>query len=154
MTFSKEDTEDIVQETFIKAFNNLYKYKSNWKFTTWVYRIALNVLKNHWKKKKRICSKELYQDMSKEFNYDILNNPEDKYLTKESYLEMISILNQIDYNHKVVFFLRYVKDFSIEDISTITGISPEAVRTRIYRARKKICDKFQKNCKEDVFYDV
>lgn len=153
MTSSKEDTEDVVQETFIRVFNNLYKYNSNWKFSTWIYRIAVNVLKNYWKKKKGIYTKELCQDTLKEIDYDTLNNPEDKYLVKEFYMEIISILHQLDYNQKVVFFLRYIKDFSIEEISTIVGVSPGAVRTRIHRTRKKICDQF-KNLKEGVFYDV
>ncbi|AUG59022.1 sigma factor [Acetivibrio saccincola] len=46
MTLSKEDTEDILQETFISVFKNLYKYNSSWKITTWLYKIAVNVNKN------------------------------------------------------------------------------------------------------------
>ena len=153
MTCSKEDTEDIVQETFIRVFKNLYKYNSNWKFSTWIYKITVNVLRNHFKKKKRIYSKELCQDMAKEIDYHTFNGPEDNYLVKEFYTEIISILHRLDYNHKVVFFLRYIKDFSIEEISTIVGISPGAVRTRIHRTRKKICNELKK-LKEGVSYDV
>jgi len=154
MTSSKEDVEDIVQETFIKVFNNLYKYNNKWKFSTWIYRIAVNALKNHYKKKKRICSKELCKDIPREFDFDILSNPEDNYLRKEFYNEIVTIIYQLDYKYKIVFFLRYIKDFTIGEISNIVGVSSGTVRTRIHRARKKICDEFKKNCKEDMFYDV
>jgi RNA polymerase sigma-70 factor (ECF subfamily) len=76
--------------------------------------------------------------------YSDFNNPEIKYENKESYLQIVKILNELDYNYKIVFVLKYVKDFSIADIANITGVSPENVKMRIYRTRKKICKEFKK----------
>jgi len=52
MTKSKEDTEDILQDVFVKVYNNLYKYNNNYRFSTWIYSITLNTIKSSLKKKK------------------------------------------------------------------------------------------------------
>ncbi len=51
MTKSKEDTEDILQDVFVKVYNNLYKYNNNYRFSTWIYSITLNTIKSSIKKK-------------------------------------------------------------------------------------------------------
>jgi RNA polymerase sigma-70 factor (ECF subfamily) len=143
MTLSKEDSDDLLQETFICVFKNLYKYNDKWKFSTWIYKIATNLLKNYWKKKEKLHTRELSQFPLDDL-YSDFNNPEIKYENKESYLQIVKILNELDYNYKIVFVLKYVKDFSIADIANITGVSPENVKMRIYRTRKKICKEFKK----------
>jgi len=150
MTLSKEDTDDLVQETFIKVFINLYKYNFKWKFSSWIYKIAVNTIKNYWKKRKRISSNEVYNSIPSELYCDFKNNPENKYQTKENYIEILKIINQLHYKYKVVVVLRYLNDLSIKDIATIIGVSPETVRTRIHRARERICIEFKKDLKEDI----
>jgi RNA polymerase sigma-70 factor (ECF subfamily) len=154
MTLSKEDTDDLVQETFIKVFLNIYKYSNKWKFSTWIYKIAVNSVRNYWKKKKRTLNKEFYCDIPDEFYCNLENNPEYSYEIKENYSQIVKIINKLEYNQKIVFILKYVKDFSINDIADIVGISPETARMRIYRARKKVCNDFNKNLKGGISYEV
>ena len=49
---SREDAEDITQEAFIRAYNNLFRYDANWSFSTWIFRIAVNLTKNHQKRRR------------------------------------------------------------------------------------------------------
>jgi RNA polymerase sigma-70 factor (ECF subfamily) len=78
MTLSKEDSDDLLQETFICVFKNLYKYNDKWKFSTWIYKIATNLLKNYWKKKEKLHTRELSQFPLDDL-YSDFNNPEIKY---------------------------------------------------------------------------
>jgi len=51
MTKSKEDAEDILQDVFVKVYNNLYKYNKNYRFSTWIYTITVNTIKSTYKKR-------------------------------------------------------------------------------------------------------
>lgn len=92
MTCSKEDTEEILQDAFIKVYKNLYKYNDKWPFSVWIYKITINTYKSHFKKKKKY-----YEQIS---NYQILENtytdygnPELSYELKEGYKEIIKMFN-------------------------------------------------------------
>ena len=154
MTLSREDSDDLLQETFICVYKNLYKYNNKWNFSTWIYKIAVNLLKNHWKKKKRTYGRELYQSITENL-YSIYNDPETEFESKEDYIEIVRIINQLDYDQKVAFVLRYARDLTITDIAAIIGTSPENVKMRIHRARKKICNEFKKySIRSDELYEV
>lgn len=153
MTLSKEDSDNLLQETFICVYKNLYKYNDKWKFSTWIYKIATNLLKNYWKKNKRLRTRELSQFPLDDL-YNDSNNPEIKYENKENCLQILKILNELNYDYRIAFVLKYVKDLSIADIANITGTSPENAKMRLYRARKKICNEFKKYQKELNAYEM
>lgn len=56
LTSCREDAEEILQDVFIRAYNYLYRYNSNWKFSTWIYSIAANSFKDYYNKKKKVVS--------------------------------------------------------------------------------------------------
>lgn len=141
MTYSKEDTEEILQDVFIKVYNNLYRYDSRYSFSTWIYRIALNTFKTAYKKKKRKLMHVSIDDFDKDIISDF-GSPDIVFEIKENYMDIVGIINKLKEEQKVILILRYIKDFSYKEIAEIVGITPEAARMKAHRAKTSLWDKF------------
>jgi RNA polymerase sigma-70 factor (ECF subfamily) len=144
MTFSREDAEDILQEVFIRVYNNLYKYDNRWHFSTWLYRIALNVFKSHYSKKKKQRNID-YQEVLSSLPDNLINNPELVYEMKEHNLEILKILDSVKFEDKTILVLKHIQGFSYREIAEILKLSPENVRIKVMRAKKILYKKFNEH---------
>ncbi|GAE90191.1 RNA polymerase sigma factor SigW [Acetivibrio straminisolvens JCM 21531] len=140
MTKSKEDTEDILQDVFVKVYNNLYKYNSNYRFSTWIYSITLNTIKSSLKKRK-LRTTGYYIDELIEDIPSLESSPELLIEVKEHYKEIIEIIDSLKEKQKTAFILRYIKDFSYKEIGKIMGISQEAAKMKVHRAKSILARK-------------
>ncbi len=143
MTLSREDTEDIVQDVFIRVYNNLYKYNSKWCFSTWIYRIALNLFKSNYAKKKRAQSIN-YQKVLAQFPDDLIDDPGVIYEMKEYNTEVLRILDNLKHDQKAILILKHVQGFSYREIAEILKISPENARIKVMRAKQTLYKEFIK----------
>ena len=147
ITFSKEDTEDLCQETFIKAYNNLYKYDNRWAFTTWLYNIAINVSKNHNKKKKYFtCSYDEVPDVQCDLN----DLPEIVLEIRYNRKQILKIINSLSFEQKTAVCLRYFHDLAYKEIGHIMKISPDAAKMKVQRAKNTLCEKLDQLIKKGV----
>jgi RNA polymerase sigma-70 factor (ECF subfamily) len=139
-----EEANDSAQETFIKVYGSLKKFRMESTFITWAYRIAVNTCKNklkslEYKKKKRTVHldnpgvNEMH-DSSMEFQEQSLS-PLNGLERRERIVLIQDAINRLPDEQKAVVVLRDVEGFSYEDISRITGINPGTVKSRIARAR-------------------
>lgn len=139
-----EEANDSAQETFIKVYGSLKKFRMESKFVTWVYRIAVNTCKNklkslEYKKKKRTVRldnpgvQEMH-DSSLEFQEQSLS-PLNGLERKERNVLIQNAINRLPDEQKAVVVLRDMEGLSYEDISKITGINLGTVKSRIARAR-------------------
>lgn len=139
MGIKNEDSQDLVQEVFIKAYNNLYSYNEKWKFSTWLYTITLNTAKDLFKSKK---STHYYindlTNLTKDCTYEEHLDNMDR---KEFIQEMFKVLED---DTKTMLILFYYADLSIKEIASICHTKPDVVKMKIHRARKKLCDQFSK----------
>lgn len=142
MTSSREDAEEITQEVFIKVYNNLYKYNNRWSFSTWIYRIAINTLRSEYRKAKNVKSVDYYTNVS-ELPANFSDYPELAYEMKERQKEIIKLIDELKKDQKTALLLRYMQDFSFKEIGDILGISPEAAKMKIQRAKQSICKKYE-----------
>jgi len=142
MTSSREDAEEITQEVFIKVYNNLYKYNNRWSFSTWIYRIAINTLRSEYRKAKNVKSVDYYTNVS-ELPANFSDYPELAYEMKERQKEIIKLIDELKEDQKTALLLRYMQDFSFKEIGDILGISPEAAKMKIQRAKQSICKKYE-----------
>ncbi|ADU75265.1 RNA polymerase sigma-70 factor (ECF subfamily) [Acetivibrio thermocellus AD2] len=150
MTKSKEDTEDILQDVFVKVYNNLYKYNNNYRFSTWIYSITLNTIKSSLKKKKLRPSGCNIDDFIEEIpSFD--DSPELLIEVKEHYKEIIEIIDSLKEKQKTAFILRYIRDFSYKEIGKIMGISQEAAKMKVHRAKSILAKKIAGMRKEGDF---
>ena len=137
-TKSHQDSEDLAQQTFIKVWSQIDKFRGESAFFTWVYRIAINLAKNYvssasYKKSKLNISSD---DFDLEFNS--VSNPELDLIHSEA-LELISnFIKTLPELLKTSFLLREEDGKSYEEISKITNTPIGTVRSRIFRARELI----------------
>jgi RNA polymerase sigma-70 factor, ECF subfamily len=139
---SKEEAEDLLQEIFIKVYQNLNGFDANLKFSTWVYRIAHNEIINHYRKNKRDrftveldADDEDVRSLS-DFLTDTLNM-ESQFLNREKAKAVRKALGELSQKYQDILVLYYFEDLSYSEISDILRKPPGTVATLLNRARAK-----------------
>ena len=142
------DAEDLSQQTFIKAWTNLEKFRGDSSFYTWIYRIAINLAKNFVKKpstqfeKTSISIDEHQYDLPQDL--DPLSFISNEQLKKD----LNSFLSSMPEKLKTAFFLREFEGKSYEEIAAVTDCPVGTVRSRIFRAREEIVNYFKEELYE------
>jgi len=141
---SREDSEDLSQQTFIKVWQQLDSFRGDSAFFTWVYRIAINLAKNFvtssgFKKQKINTSIE-----DTEIDISSFNDIESTVIHEESLEEINDYIDTLPESLKTAFVLREVEGKSYEDIAIITQTPIGTVRSRIFRARESIVEFIEK----------
>ena len=133
----KQEAEDIVQDTFIKVWLNLRYFDFRGKFSTWVYRIVVNLCIDRLKRKNRFA---LYYMTSLDKNPGWMNQQDEmKKLEEKDFVEHIKILaDHLSPKQRMVFILRDLHDLSVEEVSQVMQITEGSVKTNLYHARNAI----------------
>ena len=139
-TKSHEDSEDLTQQTFLKVWQQLKTFRGDSAFFTWVYRIAINLAKNHvssagFKKQKINTSIEDADIEIKSFD-----DAELRLIHEQSLKEIRIFINNLPESLRTAFTLREQDGLSYEEISKITDTPIGTVRSRIFRARESILE--------------
>lgn len=141
MTFSREDSEDMTQEVFVRVYNNLYQYNSKWCFSTWIFKIAVNVFKTEYYKKKNRESKNI-KDILNASIYTSATDPERAFENMETKLEVLKMLDSLKVDQKMALVLKYVQGFSYKEIGEVLKMSPENAKVRVMRAKKSLVSNY------------
>jgi RNA polymerase sigma-70 factor, ECF subfamily len=120
------DAEDLVQEVFIKAYFNIQKYRSSFRFSTWLFTIASRLAASYYKKLK------IQTDRRNEI---IDNSPAEAVTEKESSGNLWLLAGNLPDNQYQVLWLKYIEDMSVKEISKVMGKSQTNVKVLLYRAR-------------------
>jgi RNA polymerase sigma-70 factor (ECF subfamily) len=129
MLRNSEDARDIAQSVFLKAYQNLSSYDPQYKFYSWIYRMAINESLNILRVQSRSAG-----PVDDEL-------PEDGYGPSELLAEgqrrdaVLSAVDRLKPEHRAVIVLRYFVDRSYEDMGQILGIDAKTVKSRLYTAR-------------------
>ena len=141
LTGSRHDAEDLAQETFIKAYKSLNSFKTKKKFFPWLYTIAINLTRNHLRKKKPLLVE----------NFDHLqtdkNNPEQAVSKQQQAEALAGYIQRLPVSLREAVILRYYFYLSFEEIARILCISLSAAKMRVYRGLKKLEYLMNKNAK-------
>jgi len=138
LAYNYDLSADVVQETFISAFTNLFAFNTKKKFSSWIYRIAHNKAVNHLKKQHRQLP--LLEDMDLKSDVDLEEDQIRLELKKRTH----TCLSQLPVNYSEPLTLYYLEDKTYQEISDILRLPINTVGTRISRAKiylKKICQK-------------
>jgi RNA polymerase sigma-70 factor (ECF subfamily) len=146
MTETDEDAEDVLQEAFIKAFRALSGFKGKSKFSTWLYRITVNLALMKLRRKKietvsldePVLTGEGAVQRSIE---DESLDPLEKLIESESMELLDDAISAIPASYRAVFVLRHVEGLSTEETAKILGISVAAVKSRLHRTRLALREK-------------
>jgi RNA polymerase sigma-70 factor (ECF subfamily) len=147
ITNHDEDAEDVLQETFLKAYTHLNTFQGNSKFYTWLVRIAMNeaLMKLRKRKGDRVVSLDEQLDTGEDtISREIAvweGNPEDRYSQEELRALLEKTVASLPESFRSVFVLRDVEDLSTEETADVLGLSIPAVKSRLLRARLQLREK-------------
>lgn len=144
----KETADDLVQETFMKAFSSLHSYRSEYRFSTWLYKIAANSSID-FLRKKRIKALSLDQEIETgngkveievpDYSY----HPEHELVRKQQRFTIDEAINSLPEKYKEVIVYRHKDDKSYEEIADLLHIPVGTVKARIFRARELLKKKLR-----------
>jgi RNA polymerase sigma-70 factor, ECF subfamily len=144
VTHSKEDSQDAVQEAFLKVFQHLGEFREESKFSTWLIRITVN--QSLMKLRKQRAAKEAPLDDDFQADNDMLPievtdwapNPEQLYWASELRDILIKCLEELSPILRTVFVLRDIEGLTIEQTAEVLDVSHTAVKARLWRARLQL----------------
>ncbi len=148
MIDQKEDREDICQEVFIKVYDKLPHFRFQSKLSTWIGNIAFYHTVNFLKKKKLVLLEDLYGSKtdSEEENFTEISfeardadmMPDELLLTKEKKELLGQRIESLPLIQKTILQLFHREEMSLEEISTITALAVNTVKSHLFRARKTL----------------
>jgi RNA polymerase sigma-70 factor (ECF subfamily) len=133
----REEAEEVAQDTFIKVFKSLNKFKGDSKFSTWIYRVAYNTCLDRIKKNK----KHLKDVAIDEFTFnklDTIDNALDNIIKEEKSVLIKNCINKLPEDSSALLTLFYFEELSLEEISKIINVEANTVKVKLFRARKKL----------------
>ena len=145
MVGNYESALDLTQEIFIKVYSSLRRYRSEFKFSTWIYKIAHNAAIDHLR---RTATREQSLVMGPEndqFDLPIESkrlSPEQESERKERRGEIESVVRALPSNYRELIILRHSQDLSYEEIVEVTGLPLGTVKKRLFRAREMMRQQF------------
>jgi RNA polymerase sigma-70 factor (ECF subfamily) len=142
MVHNRDDAEDITIETFGKVFNRLDKYKSDFAFSTWLYRIATNNAIDFIRKRK-IETLSIHAPMNEENDKDHSHNipsetldPEEVYIKKQRADNLRLTLSKLNVKYRTLIEKRYFEELSYEEISNEMNLPIGTVKAQLFRAKE------------------
>jgi RNA polymerase sigma-70 factor, ECF subfamily len=144
ITHNKEDSQDAVQEAFLKAYENLSVFREDSKFSTWLFRITVN--QSLMKLRKQRTTRETSLDEDFQADGDLLPkevtdwapNPEQLYWASELRDILIKCLEELSPILRTVFVLRDIEGLTIDQTAEVLNVSQTAVKARLLRARLQL----------------
>ncbi len=152
ITGNPEDAEDVLQETFLKAYANLERFKGDSRFYTWLVRIGVNEALMKLRKRKADRTVSLDEpietgddeSMPREV-VDWGENPEQRYARQELNDILTQALNELEPAFRIVVYLRDVESLSTEEAAEMLDLSVPAVKSRLLRGRLKLRERLNQH---------
>lgn len=140
MLRNPEDAEDVLQDTFLRAYRGIKSFQGNSTFSTWIYRITANSALMRLRKK-QLPTVSIDDADERETPINIADwspGPVEQLLTKETQKAMDEAIEGLPPEFKQVFILRDVEELSNAEVAEILDLSVAAVKSRLHRARLKV----------------
>ncbi len=143
--YNHEDTQDLMQDTFVDAYKNLLQFEGRSNFKTWIIRIMMN---NCYRKGKKLSFKnEITQDINDNLEpmFTNSNNDTDKIIQNRELAHIIEdALGNIPYDYRMVFSLREINGMNISETADLLSISEANVKVRFNRAKTMLRNEIEK----------
>ncbi|MBP1676447.1 MAG: polymerase, sigma-24 subunit, subfamily [Bacteroidetes bacterium] len=134
---SKEDAEELTQDTFLKAFRKLDTYRGDCSFSTWLFRIGYNTAISAVRKKKIVfpAIDEYVIDTVADEDVDRLLAGND---SEELLIHMEKAIEKLNPDEKALITLYYLENNPVQELAQVFGITPDNVKVKLHRTRKKL----------------
>ena len=136
---------DVTQEVFIKVYNSLNKYSAEYKFSTWLYRIAHNAAIDHMRRNSVTPQSIETENADGTYQIQIESgrpSPEKDHEVREWRTEIDAVVNCLPPAYRDLILLRHSRDLSYDEIAEVTGLPLGTVKNRLFRAREMMRDLF------------
>ena len=156
VTHNKEDSQDAVQEAFLKAYQNLSEFREDSQFSTWLIRITVNQSLMKLRKQRTVREVSLDEDFQSDgdvFPMEVADrapSPEQIYGTSELRNTLMKALEGLRPILRTVFVLRDVEGLSIHQTAEVLNVSQTAVKARLWRARLQLRDRLKQYFSEQT----
>jgi RNA polymerase sigma-70 factor (ECF subfamily) len=146
ITQNREDAEDAMQESFLKAFEHLQEFQGNSRFYTWLVRIAVNqaLMKLRKRRPNEVSLNQELDTGEDTIPRDVEDwgpSPEDRFEQRELSGILSEVISELDPPFRIVFQLRDIEELSTEETAEALGLSVPAVKSRLLRSRLKLRQK-------------
>ena len=158
LTYNEEDANDLVQETYLKAYRFIENYKEGTNAKAWLFKILKNAFINQYRKKSKQPTQVDYEE--------VINYHDEEDTSYSSYMdlreemfqhmmgdEVTNAINSLPVDFRVVILLCDIEGFTYEEISKIIDIPIGTVRSRLHRARNMLKEKLQEYAKSLGYKD-
>jgi RNA polymerase sigma-70 factor, ECF subfamily len=152
LTENSEEARDLTQETFLRAFQSIGRFRGEADLRTWIYRIAINQARNRWRwwrrrRRDATVSLDATHGQSDQTVMSTLaeqsENPEQQTLAHEREVALRSALQKVGRAYRETVILRDIEGFTYEEISTTLGINVGTVKSRLARGRQELRQKLE-----------
>jgi RNA polymerase sigma-70 factor (ECF subfamily) len=138
-----DEAEDLAQEAFLRAYISLASYNAQYRFSTWLFRIATNLALNWLKAKRRVISLDSLQNQPDRAPMEIPDPRDDLHPDRHIEREELALLvkkclEELPPAYRTVVALRHIVDLSYSEIASSTGIPLNTVRSRLHRGRERL----------------
>lgn len=134
-----DDSNDLLQETFVKVYLNLQRYSNQYTFGQWVYTIARNTFIDYIRRKRDdTVSIDSLRETSGISTWNE-PNPEERMITHQNRARIEAFLDHMSPRYKELIELRFFKEYSYEEIASHLNLPMGTVKTQIHRAREQLC---------------
>lgn len=146
LTKNASDAEDLVQETYIKAYRFWDKFEPGSNCRAWLFRIMTNVFINDYRARARCPVSTSSDELDDRFLYgsengvEQTNDPERRLYNKVLHADVVRAIDSLPDDFRLVVVLSFVERFSYKEIANITGLHLGTVKSRLHRGRK-LCQK-------------
>ena len=136
----KEDVEDICLESFQKAFSQLATYNPEYKFSTWIYRIARNTafdhMSRHDREKNNMPTRSINEDYAELKELPAaMHNPEEDIINQQEYDKWLNNIEKLKEDYRTVARMNLIENFGYKEIAEALGMPINTVKTKIRRAK-------------------
>ncbi|WP_242085377.1 RNA polymerase sigma factor [Aestuariivivens sediminis] len=149
---NREEAEEVSQDTFVKVYKSLKKFKGDSKFSTWIYKIAYNSSLDRLKKNKKfqhhVAINEFTAHEVKTMDNALKTMEEDE--RKQAIQDCMALLPGDD---AYLLTLYYYEGLSLEEISKTMGLKPNHVKVKLFRSRKKLATILKQNLEPELITD-
>jgi len=134
---NREEAEEVAQDTFVKAYKNLEKFKGDSKFSTWLYKIAYYASLDVIKRNKRFVNSENIDDFNEANIGDVQGALE--YLHEKERKKVINeALLKLNEDERIILTLYYFEELPVKEISKVVNLSVDNIKIKLFRSRKKL----------------
>ncbi len=143
MTRSREDAEDLIQETYLKAYRHYHRFEEGTNFKAWLFRIMKNTFINGYRKKKLQPAQVDFDEIEGSLERIVLPDgredsldPEERFLETEMDEGVQKAFSELPRDYRLVVLLADLEGFAYREVASILGIPVGTVMSRLYRGRR------------------